>query len=137
MDNVKYSIVTQTDSARILELYRQAGWWELDDNPDYLNTVANIVEHTYCFVIAELEGQIVPAQCVLGGGLPVAAVETAVAGEQLDPAARYTVTGSDLELSAYGGMLTDDPADLVVGAGIGVLAAWLTRRYVNRMMRVT
>ncbi|MPM54780.1 hypothetical protein SDC9_101560 [bioreactor metagenome] len=31
----------------------------------------------------ELEGQIVPAQCVLGGGLPVAAVETAVAGEQL------------------------------------------------------
>lgn len=59
MDNVNYSIVTKTDSARILELYRQAGWWELDDNPDYLNTVANIVAHTYCFVIAELDGKIV------------------------------------------------------------------------------
>ncbi|HNX38388.1 MAG TPA: GNAT family N-acetyltransferase [Candidatus Cloacimonadota bacterium] len=59
MKEVIYSIVKKTNTERILQLYRQAGWWEPGDDPRYLITVARIIEDTYCFVIAKLEGEIV------------------------------------------------------------------------------
>lgn len=59
MTTVTYKIVKNSDPVRILELYRQAGWWELDDNPEYLKTVEGIISSSFCFVIAENEGRIV------------------------------------------------------------------------------
>ncbi|HOH46265.1 MAG TPA: GNAT family N-acetyltransferase [Candidatus Cloacimonadota bacterium] len=55
---IEYKVVKETDNARILQLYRLAGWWEMDDNPAYLETVAGIISNTFCFVIAEQEGEI-------------------------------------------------------------------------------
>lgn len=59
MENVSYSVVKKSDPKRILELYRAENWWEPGENPDYLSTVENIIAHTFCFVIAELDGKIV------------------------------------------------------------------------------
>ncbi len=59
MSDIKYKIVKAADNARILQLYRAAGWWETDDNPDYLKTVAGIIANSFCFVIAEKEGEII------------------------------------------------------------------------------
>ncbi|MEF3694953.1 MAG: GNAT family N-acetyltransferase [Candidatus Cloacimonadota bacterium] len=55
---IDYKVVKKTDNTRILELYRLAGWWEMDDNPAYLDTVAGIIASTFCFVIAEEDGAI-------------------------------------------------------------------------------
>lgn len=52
MTKIQYQIVKNTDNAAILQLYRDAGWWQMDDNPDYLNTVKGIVANSFCFVIA-------------------------------------------------------------------------------------
>jgi len=59
MTDITYHIVKETDTARILELYRQAGWWQMDDDPQHLVTVARIVSDTYCFVIAKLGEEII------------------------------------------------------------------------------
>ncbi|MDD2332501.1 MAG: GNAT family N-acetyltransferase [Candidatus Cloacimonetes bacterium] len=59
MNDIKYEIVKSADPKAILALYRQAGWWETDDNPEYLNTVARIVSDTYCFVVARLGDELI------------------------------------------------------------------------------
>lgn len=59
MKDITYHIVKETDYTRILELYRDAGWWEMDDDPHHLETVANIVQNTFCFVVAKIGEKIV------------------------------------------------------------------------------
>ena len=52
MPDIELQIVKSTDPSDILSLYRHAGWWQTDENPHYLEMVKQIVEQTYCFVIA-------------------------------------------------------------------------------------
>lgn len=52
MNEISYQVVKEADNQTILSLYRQAGWWQMDDNPEYLNTVAKIISNSFCFVIA-------------------------------------------------------------------------------------
>ncbi len=53
MPDIDISIVKKADAAAILALYRHAGWWQMDENPAYLDQVSSIIEDTYCFVIAK------------------------------------------------------------------------------------
>ncbi len=46
----------KTESAQIIELYRQAGWWERDDDEAL---VGAIVAGSHCFLLAIDEGRIV------------------------------------------------------------------------------
>ncbi|MDD3097428.1 MAG: GNAT family N-acetyltransferase [Candidatus Cloacimonetes bacterium] len=59
MAEITYKIVKSTDNSAILELYRAPGWWQMDDNPEYLNTVASIIANSFCFVIATRGEQII------------------------------------------------------------------------------
>lgn len=59
MDNIEYKVVKTADPGRILELYRLAGWWEMDENPEYLKTVEGIISNSFCFVIAVLNHEII------------------------------------------------------------------------------
>ena len=52
MPDIELSIVTQADPEAILALYRHAGWWQTDDNPEYLRTVEKIIANSHCFAIA-------------------------------------------------------------------------------------
>lgn len=56
MEEISYHIVKESDEHRILELYRAAGWWQTDDNPEYIKTVKGIIANSFCFVIAK-EGE--------------------------------------------------------------------------------
>lgn len=53
MEEITYHVVKETDYARLLELYRAEGWWQMDDDPRHLETVKNLVQNTFCFVIAK------------------------------------------------------------------------------------
>ncbi len=59
MQEITYHIVKESDNARLLELYRAAGWWQMDENPEYLETVKSIVANSFCFVIAKDKEQII------------------------------------------------------------------------------
>ncbi|MCB5233759.1 MAG: GNAT family N-acetyltransferase [Candidatus Cloacimonetes bacterium] len=59
MEDITYHVVKETDYKRILELYRAAGWWEMDDDPRHHEKVAKIVQNTFCFVIAKIGEEIV------------------------------------------------------------------------------
>jgi hypothetical protein len=53
-----------------------------------------------------------------------------VGGEPLDDARRYTVTGSDLELAPYGGLVTAPPEDVRHDSSVilpEALEAWFSR----------
>lgn len=52
MVNIRYQIVKAADNQAILDLYRAAGWWQMDENPEYLETVKSIISNSFCFVIA-------------------------------------------------------------------------------------
>lgn len=52
MDNIQIEIVKQADAAQVLNLYRLAGWWEMDDDPRHEQKVAAIIANTWRFVIA-------------------------------------------------------------------------------------
>ncbi|MCB5225038.1 MAG: GNAT family N-acetyltransferase [Candidatus Cloacimonadaceae bacterium] len=58
-DRIEISIVKEADPEQILALYRHQGWWEKDENPQYLETVKSIVENSFCFAIAKLGDKIV------------------------------------------------------------------------------
>lgn len=59
MEDISYHVVKEADNARILELYRAAGWWQMDENPEYLDTVKAIIANSFCFVIAKKGEQII------------------------------------------------------------------------------
>lgn len=75
MADIKLSIVTSTDASQILGLYRAAGWWQTDDNPEYLTTVAGIVRNTLCFVIATEGDKIVGMGRAIGDGVSDAYIQ--------------------------------------------------------------
>jgi spermidine synthase len=52
MEPITYQIIKKADCAAILHLYRAAGWWQTDENPEYLDTVSQIVSNSFCFVVA-------------------------------------------------------------------------------------
>ncbi len=56
---IQYNIVKEADPAEILALYRHPGWWQTDDNPQYLETVRKIVSNSFCFVVARQAGKLV------------------------------------------------------------------------------
>lgn len=56
MSEIQIKIVKTAPAEEILALYRHAGWWQTDENPEYLNTVKRIISDTFCFVIA-LDGE--------------------------------------------------------------------------------
>lgn len=53
---INYQVVKEADAAAILGLYRAAGWWQMDENPAYLETVKSIIANSFAFVIA-LQGE--------------------------------------------------------------------------------
>ncbi len=58
-DKIEISIVKEADPEQILALYRHQGWWEKDENPQYLETVKSIVANSFCFAIAKMGDKIV------------------------------------------------------------------------------
>lgn len=58
-NEIEISIVKEADAAQILALYRHQGWWQKDENPQYLETVKGIVANSFCFAIAKKGEQII------------------------------------------------------------------------------
>ncbi|MDP2174034.1 MAG: GNAT family N-acetyltransferase [Candidatus Cloacimonadaceae bacterium] len=56
MSEIEIRIVKSAPAEEILALYRHPGWWQTDENPEYLETVRRIISDTFCFVIA-LDGE--------------------------------------------------------------------------------
>ncbi len=59
MDNIIIEIVTSADAAQVLELYRLAGWWQMDDDPIHEEKVAEIIAKSWRFVIARNKDRII------------------------------------------------------------------------------
>lgn len=75
MKDISYHIVKESDNARILELYRAAGWWQMDENPEYLKTVAGIIKQSFCFVIAKRGDEIIGMGRAISDGLSDAYIQ--------------------------------------------------------------
>jgi spermidine synthase len=83
MPEIEIRIVSSADPAQILDLYRQAGWWQTDDDPRYLDTVAKIVSGTYCFVIAEQGGRIIGMGRAISDGISDAYIQDVTVRKEL------------------------------------------------------
>lgn len=75
MPDIEISIVKAADPEAILALYRHPGWWQTDDNPQYLETVAKIIADTYCFVIAKDGDEIIGMGRALSDGVSDAYIQ--------------------------------------------------------------
>ncbi|MBW6513294.1 MAG: GNAT family N-acetyltransferase [Candidatus Syntrophosphaera sp.] len=78
MPDIKISIVKEANPEAILALYRHPGWWQTDENPEYLATVAKIMADTYCFVIAEDKEEIVGMGRAISDGVSDAYIQDVV-----------------------------------------------------------
>jgi spermidine synthase len=75
MADITYHIVKEADTASILALYRQAGWWQMDDNPQYLETVRQILSNSFCFVIAKTGEEIIGMGRAISDGVSDAYIQ--------------------------------------------------------------
>lgn len=75
MEDIRYAIVKQTDSARILELYKAAGWWGKTANQDDIKVVDSIVSQSFCFVIALLNDEIIGMGRAISDGVSDAYIQ--------------------------------------------------------------
>lgn len=75
MPDIKISIVKKADPEAILALYRHAGWWQTDENPQYLVTVARIIADTFCFVIASDGDRIIGMGRAISDGISDAYIQ--------------------------------------------------------------
>lgn len=75
MENISYQIVKEADSAAILHLYRAAGWWQMDENPEYLKTVDAIIANSFCFVIALEQNKIIGMGRAISDGVSDAYIQ--------------------------------------------------------------
>jgi len=75
MTNTTYHIVKEANPAVILELYRQAGWWQMDENPEYLQTVSKIIGNSFCFVIARQGEEIIGMGRAISDGVSDAYIQ--------------------------------------------------------------
>lgn len=75
---IQYSIVKDADPAEVLALYCHPGWWQTDDNPQYLETVRKIVSDTFCFVVAREDGKLVGMGRAISDGVSDAYIQDVV-----------------------------------------------------------
>lgn len=75
MSEISYQVVKEADPKAILALYRQPGWWPLDDNPEYLETVKKIISGSFCFVIATQDDRIMGMGRALSDGISDAYIQ--------------------------------------------------------------
>jgi spermidine synthase len=83
MKAVNYQIVKQTDPEAVLKLYRQAGWWQMDENPLYLDMVSQIVSDSFCFVIAILDTEIIGMGRAISDGVSDAYIQDVTVRQDL------------------------------------------------------
>ncbi|HPV14946.1 MAG TPA: GNAT family N-acetyltransferase [Candidatus Cloacimonadota bacterium] len=75
MDNIHIGIVKEADAAQVLELYRLAGWWEMDDDPKHEQKVAEIIANTWRFVIVKSDDKIVGMGRAISDGVSDAYIQ--------------------------------------------------------------
>jgi len=83
MNAVNYQVVKQADPEAILKLYRQAGWWQMDENPLYLDMVRQIVSDSFCFVIAILDTEIIGMGRAISDGVSDAYIQDVTVRQDL------------------------------------------------------
>lgn len=82
MNDIIYDIVKEADCARILMLYRAAGWWQMDENPGYLETVKGILANSFAFVTASKDGQIIGMGRAISDGVSDAYIQDVTVFEE-------------------------------------------------------
>ncbi len=75
---IELKIVKEADPNEILSLYRHPGWWQLDEDPRYLEMVRKIVSDSFCFVVARQEGRIIAMGRALSDGVSDAYIQDVV-----------------------------------------------------------
>ena len=75
MEDIRIQVVTQADSAQVLQLYRLAGWWQTDENPSYLQLVQDIIAKTWRFVIATRGDRIIGMGRAISDGVSDAYIQ--------------------------------------------------------------
>jgi spermidine synthase len=83
MINITYHIVKEADAAVILQLYRLAGWWQMDENPEYLQTVSKIISNSFCFVIAKQDEEIIGMGRAISDGVSDAYIQDVTVREDM------------------------------------------------------
>lgn len=75
MEEITYHIVKEANPTVILDLYLQAGWWQTDENPEYLETIRQIMRNSFCFVIARQGDRIVGMGRAISDGVSDAYIQ--------------------------------------------------------------
>ncbi|MCB5251407.1 MAG: GNAT family N-acetyltransferase [Candidatus Cloacimonadaceae bacterium] len=82
MKEIRYEVVKNADSSRILHLYRAAGWWQEEDKPGDEQTISAIIANSFCFVIAIYEGEIIGMGRAISDGVSDAYIQDVTILEQ-------------------------------------------------------
>ncbi|HPM05006.1 MAG TPA: GNAT family N-acetyltransferase [Candidatus Cloacimonas sp.] len=83
MESVIYQVVKHADPQEILSLYRQAGWWQTDEKPEYLDLVSKIMANSFCFVIAKIGDELVGMGRAISDGVSDAYIQDVTVRQDL------------------------------------------------------
>lgn len=75
MDEIHIETVKEADAAQVLELYRLAGWWEMDMDDRHEKKVAAIISQTWRFVIAKQDEKIIGMGRAISDGISDAYIQ--------------------------------------------------------------
>lgn len=79
-ENLKIKIIKNIKIEQIIDLYKEAGWWDEDDekNP---NKVKKIIKESYIFIGAFIENKLVGMARVLSDGISDAYIQDVIVKE--------------------------------------------------------
>lgn len=83
VETVKYQVVKAADPEAILKLYRQAGWWQPDEKPEYMELVNKIIANSFCFVIAIQNDEIIGMGRAISDGVSDAYIQDVTVRQDL------------------------------------------------------
>lgn len=78
MNEVKYEIIKQTDREKLILLYKDAGWWEPENDEADPAFIDKIILGSFCFVIAKMGEEIIGMGRAISDGVSDAYIQDVV-----------------------------------------------------------
>ncbi len=75
MNQIEYRIVKSAPPDQILALYHQAGWWSEEFTPESREFIGRIIRHSFCFVIALDNDDIIGMGRIISDGVSDAYIQ--------------------------------------------------------------
>jgi len=78
MNEIVYEIIKKTNRDDLIELYKDAGWWQPENDEADPAFIDKIIEGSFCFVIAKLNNKIIGMGRAISDGVSDAYIQDVV-----------------------------------------------------------